>query len=68
MSAEIHVRTPHSSIAEDAAIKTAFDTFIAAVKSATSKRVDAGGTVIGGKSFGADDVTSPHSNKGGETW
>jgi hypothetical protein len=44
MPSEIHIRTPHSSIVEDAAIKTAFDTFVAACKSATAKHVDTGGT------------------------
>lgn len=68
MPSEIHVRTPHSSLAEDAAILTAYNTFIAAVKAATSKHVDAGGSVIGGKPAPSSDEANPHGGKPGEIW
>jgi hypothetical protein len=64
MTSEIHVRTPHSTVAEDAAILTAYNTFIAAVKSATTKHVDAGGSVIGGKPAPAADEATPHGGSG----
>jgi hypothetical protein len=67
MPSECHIRVPHSTLAEDAAIKTAFDTFVASCKSATGKHVDAGGTQIGLKTYTSDDAT-PHTGRPGDVW
>jgi hypothetical protein len=64
MPSEIHVRTLHSTVAEDAAILTAYNTFLAAVKSATTKHVDAGGSIIAGKPAPAGDEATPHGLQG----
>jgi hypothetical protein len=55
MPSQIHVRTA-STIGEDAAILTAFTTFLAAVKAATTHKVDAGGTMIAGIPRTGDEV------------
>jgi hypothetical protein len=67
MPSSIHVVVSHSTLAEDATILTAYTTFVAAVKSATGKHVDAGGTVIGLKSYAADEAT-PHGRVPGDVW
>jgi hypothetical protein len=63
----IRISVPHSTLAEDAAIKTAFDTFVASCKSATGKHVDTGGTQIGLKTYTADDAT-PHGGHPADVW
>ena len=63
----IQVRSPYTSVAEDAAVKTAFDTLITALKAASTHKVDAGGTVIGLKVPSADEATNPHLPHG-TTW
>ena len=68
MPFDIHVRSAVSTVAEDAAVKTAFDTFIAAVKAATAHHVDAGGSVINGKPVSADELSSPHGRGPGGVW
>jgi hypothetical protein len=64
MPSEIHVRVAHSTVAEDAAILTAYNTFIAACKAATTKHVDAGGSMIAGKPAPAADEATPHGGSG----
>jgi hypothetical protein len=64
----IHVVVTHSSLAEDAAILTAYNAFLAAVKSATGKHVDAGGSVIGLKPAPASDEANPHTGRPGDVW
>jgi len=54
----------NSSAAEDVAIKTAWDTFLAAVKSATAKHVDVGGTVINGVKQTSDESGGKHTEFG----
>jgi hypothetical protein len=56
----IQVRSPYTSVSEDAAVKTAFDTLITALKAASTHKVDAGGTVIGLKAQTADEANNPH--------
>jgi hypothetical protein len=60
----IRISVPHSTIAEDAAILSAYNTFIAAVKSATGKHVDAGGSMIADKPAPAADEGNPHGHAG----
>jgi hypothetical protein len=62
MPSSIRVSVPHSTVAEDAAILTAYNTFVAAVKSATTMHVDCGGSVIGGKPAPAGDEANPHGH------
>jgi hypothetical protein len=62
MPSEIHMRTK-STIGEDAAILTAFNTFLAAVKAATTHKVDAGGTVIGNAKQSGDEA-NPYLRQG----
>ncbi len=55
MAAFIHVKIPNSAPTEDAAIKTALDTFIAACHSATAHHVDCGGTTINNLPYACDE-------------
>jgi hypothetical protein len=67
MPYDIHARCPYSTIAEDVAAKSAWDTFLAALKSATAHKIDAGGTIIGGKIQTGDEVTGSHQRQG-DVW
>jgi hypothetical protein len=67
MPFEVHVRSVHSTLAEDVAIKTAFDVFVASCKSATTRHIDAGGTQIGLKTYAADEA-NPHGAAPGTVW
>jgi hypothetical protein len=67
LPSQIHVVVAHSTLAEDAAILTAFNTFVAACKSATGKHVDAGGTIIGLKTYQSDEA-NPHGAPPGTVW
>ena len=64
---DIRVRSPYTSVAEDAAVKTAYDTFITALRAASAHKVDAGGSVIGLVKQTADEATNPHLPHG-TTW
>ena len=68
MPSELHIRTPHSSTAEDAAILTAFNTFLTAVRAATTHHVDCGGSMIAGSPVTGDEKTHPHDPGPGGTW
>jgi len=59
MSTDLRLKVA-SSAAEEVAIKTAWDTFVTAVKAATPKRVDVGGSVIGGVKQTSDDAGGSH--------
>jgi hypothetical protein len=67
MPYDIRVRSPYSTIAEDAAVLTAFNTFITALQSASTHKVDAGGSVIGGKKVTADEAAGTHLRQG-DVW
>ena len=67
MPYDIRVRSPYTSVAEDAAVLTAFNTLITALRAASAHKVDAGGTVIGLVKQTADDATNPHLPHG-TTW
>ena len=67
MPYQIHVKG--SSPANDsAAVVTAFNNLITALRAlAGAKRVDAGGSTIGGVRVSGDELTRAHDNKPGET-
>lgn len=54
----------NTSISEDAAVLTAFNNLITALHAASTKHVDAGGTVIAGKRQTADEETASHLRQG----
>ncbi len=56
----IDIKCPYSTIAEDVAVKSAYDTFVTALRSASTHKVDAAGTVIGGKKQSADEAGGSH--------
>ncbi len=56
MPSFIHVKIPDSTVAEDAAVQTAFNTFITACRAATTHHVDCGGTTIGGANQSCDEA------------
>ena len=66
MPYEIHVKGA-SSPAENAAIVTAFNNFITALRAAVSHKIDSGGTVIDGKKYSTDEA-APHGGRFGEQW
>lgn len=63
MPSTINVKVPNSTIAEDAAILTAFNTFMTSVRGATTRKVDAGGTLIAGKKQVGDEA-NPYLRQG----
>ena len=67
MPYDIHVKCVNSTIAEDAAALTAFNTFMASLKAATTRHVDAGGTIIAGKIQQGDEATGNHQRQG-DVW
>jgi len=67
MPYDIRVRSPYTTVAEDAAVLTAFNTLITALRAASTHKVDAGGTVIGLVKQSADEATNPHLPHG-TTW
>lgn len=54
----------NTSISEDAAVLTAFNNLMTALRAASSKHVDAGGTVIAGKRQAGDEETFSHLRHG----
>ena len=60
----INVKCPYSTVAEDVAVKTAWDTFLASLKSATTHKIDAGGTIIAGKVQQGDEASGSHLQQG----
>ena len=67
MPYDIRVKSPYSTLAEDAAVLTAFNTFVAALQAASTHKVDAGGSMIGGKKVTADEASGSHLRQG-DTW
>jgi hypothetical protein len=63
----ISVRSPYSTVAEDVAAKSAWDTFLAALKAATTHKIDAGGTTIAGKVQTGDEAAGSHQRQG-DVW
>jgi hypothetical protein len=67
MPYDIHVKSPYSTVAEDAAVLTAFNTFVAALQAASVHKVDAGGSFIAGKKVTADE-TNAGTRRQGDVW
>ena len=58
MPFDIHVKNPNTTAAQDANVLTAYNTFIAAVQTASqSHKVDAGGTFIGTSKLAGDETS-----------
>lgn len=60
----IKVECAHSTIAEDAAALTAFNTLMTSLRAATTKKIDAGGTIIAGKLQTGDEASGSHLQQG----
>ena len=63
----ISVRCPYSTVAEDAAVQTAWNTFLTAIRAATAHKIDAGGTIIAGKIQQGDEASGSHQRQG-DVW
>ena len=58
-----------SAPAENAAVVAAFNALISSLRSGTSKHVDAGGTLIDGIAYHADEaIPGDDSQPQGQTW
>jgi len=59
----------NSAAGENAAVVAAFNALIAALRSGTAGHVDAGGTIIDGKVYGADEsIPGDDDQSQGQTW
>lgn len=64
MSFEIHVKCPYSTPAEDVNVLTAFNTLMTSLRSATTHKIDAGGTLITNKPQSGDEASGSHLRQG----